>query len=51
MTDHNIRNVVDRVKEMGDIFKPVMGKGIDLPKVLKKVESIFGMKWEFKGKL
>ncbi len=51
MTEHNIHNVVDRVKELGDIFKPVMGKGIDLPKVLKKVESVFGMRWEFKGKL
>ncbi len=43
MTDHNIWNAVDRVKEMGDIFKPVMGKGIDLKKVLKKVERVFGV--------
>ncbi len=51
ITDHNIWNAVDRVKEMGDIFKPVMGKGIDLKKALKKVESVFGVTWEFKGKL
>ncbi len=38
----NIFNALDRIKEQGDIFKPVMGKGIDLPKVLKKVEKVFG---------
>jgi bifunctional non-homologous end joining protein LigD len=37
-----IFNAVDRLKEVGDIFKPVMGKGIDLNKVLKKTESVFG---------
>ena len=51
ITDHNIHNVVHRVKEIGDIFKPVMGKGIDLKSTLKKIEIVFGMKWEFKGKL
>ncbi len=40
--DFNIFNAIDRLKEQGDIFKPVMGKGIDLPKVLKKVENVFG---------
>lgn len=46
ITDHNIHNAVARVKEMGDIFKPVMGKGIDLDKVLKKVKGVFDMESE-----
>ena len=29
ITDFHIRNAMDRLKEMGDIFKPVIGKGID----------------------
>ena len=32
MKDYNIFNAIDRVKEMGDIFKPVLGKGITLSK-------------------
>jgi bifunctional non-homologous end joining protein LigD len=35
--DFNIDNMADRVKEVGDIFKPVLGKGIDLKAVLKKI--------------
>ncbi|MEJ7642972.1 MAG: DNA ligase D [Chryseolinea sp.] len=30
MSDFNIHNAVARVREMGDIFKPVLGKGITL---------------------
>jgi len=37
-----IFNAMDRIKEQGDIFKGVLGKGIDLQKALKKVESVFG---------
>jgi len=33
MTDFTIFNAVDRVKEMGDLFKPVLGKGISLEKI------------------
>lgn len=29
-----IRNIRDRTKEVGDLWKPVLGKGIDLPKAL-----------------
>jgi bifunctional non-homologous end joining protein LigD len=39
-----IFNAVGRLKDTGDIFKPVMGKGIDLKKVLKKMEAVFGEK-------
>lgn len=37
MTDFNIHNAVERVQSLGDIFKPVMGKGIDLLKVIESV--------------
>jgi len=33
----NIRNAVERFKETGDLFKGVLGKGIDLEKTLKKL--------------
>lgn len=36
MTDFTIKNAIDRIKSEGDIFKPVLGKGIDLKKILKK---------------
>lgn len=35
MKDFNITNAVARVNEMGDIFKPVLGKGIDMKKILR----------------
>jgi bifunctional non-homologous end joining protein LigD len=41
MKDFNIANAVPRLKENGDFFKGVLGKGINLEKVLKKIESIF----------
>jgi bifunctional non-homologous end joining protein LigD len=34
--DFTIFNAMDRLKEQGDIFKGVLGKGINLEKVLKK---------------
>jgi bifunctional non-homologous end joining protein LigD len=33
-------NIFDRLKKKGDIFKPVLGKGIDLKKVLKQIEKL-----------
>ncbi len=38
MTDFTIFNALDRVRNEGDLFKPVLGKGIDLLKVVKKFE-------------
>ena len=35
MKDFTIANAMERIKSEGDIFKPVLGKGIDLDKVLK----------------
>ena len=37
MKDFTIRNAMARIKTEGDIFKPVLGKGIDLEKILKKI--------------
>jgi len=33
MSDFTIENAIDRVKKEGDIFKPVLGKGINLRKI------------------
>lgn len=38
LKDFTIENSVARIKSEGDIFKPVIGKGVDLKKVLKKLE-------------
>jgi len=37
MKDFTIANAMDRIKSEGDIFKPVLGKGIDLDKIFKKI--------------
>jgi bifunctional non-homologous end joining protein LigD len=38
ITDFTIKNAVERIKSEGDIFKPVLGKGIDLARMLKKLD-------------
>ncbi|MBO9202267.1 MULTISPECIES: DNA ligase D [Niastella] len=38
--DFTIENMYERAKEVGDIFKPVLGKGINLKKVLTKINSM-----------
>ena len=42
MQDFNLRNAIARIQKEGDIFKPVLGKGIDMKKATKKpnAESI-----------
>ncbi|RYG10781.1 MAG: DNA ligase, partial [Chitinophagaceae bacterium] len=35
LKDFTIFNALERINDIGDIFKPVLGKGIDLRKVLK----------------
>jgi len=42
MKHFTIFNSVDRLKETGDLFKGVLGKGIDLEKTIKKAQGIFG---------
>jgi bifunctional non-homologous end joining protein LigD len=34
MSDFTIKNALERIESNGDIFKPVLGKGIDLAKVI-----------------
>jgi bifunctional non-homologous end joining protein LigD len=41
MNDFNIHNAIDRLKETGDLFKGVLGEGIDLEKTIKKAQTIF----------
>lgn len=36
----NIHNAIDRFKETGDLFKGVLGEGIDLEKTLKKAQRV-----------
>lgn len=36
--DFTIKNTLSRVKKLGDIFKPVLGAGIDIKKVIKKIQ-------------
>jgi bifunctional non-homologous end joining protein LigD len=39
-TKWNAKNIFERVKREGDLFKPVLGKGIDLKKALEKVQAL-----------
>ena len=39
ITDFNIHNALERLKKEGDIFKPVLGKGIKLENVLKEIDE------------
>jgi bifunctional non-homologous end joining protein LigD len=41
MKDFTIHNVPARLKETGDLFKPVLGKGINMESALKKLEKLF----------
>lgn len=38
-TDFNIHNALERIKEKGDLFKPVLGRGIDMMKVLELLQD------------
>ena len=42
IADFTIFNITDRLKETGDIFTPVLGKGIDLEKTLLKAGDYLG---------
>jgi bifunctional non-homologous end joining protein LigD len=42
MKDFTILNAIDRLKKEGDLFKGVLGKGIDMEKALKKAQTTFG---------
>lgn len=38
-TDFTIKNIPQRLEKVGDLWKPVIGKGINMKKVLKKLEK------------
>jgi bifunctional non-homologous end joining protein LigD len=42
MKDFTIFNAMDRIKQHGDIFTGVLGKGINLKKTIKNIETVFG---------
>jgi bifunctional non-homologous end joining protein LigD len=42
MKDFTIHNSIARLKKEGDLFKGVLGPGIDLEKTIKKAKSVFG---------
>jgi bifunctional non-homologous end joining protein LigD len=41
MKDFTIFNALDRLKERGDVFKGVLGKGIDLSKAIENAKKEF----------
>jgi bifunctional non-homologous end joining protein LigD len=43
ISDFHLRNMPDRLKAEGDIFKGVLGKGINLEKARKELHRVFGI--------
>jgi bifunctional non-homologous end joining protein LigD len=41
--NHNLLNAIPRLKETGDLFTGVLGKGINMQAAIKKMKSIFEM--------
>lgn len=41
MKDFHLKNAIARIRREGDLFKPVLGKGINMQKALKKLESFY----------
>ncbi|WPO82350.1 DNA ligase D [Chryseobacterium sp. JJR-5R] len=39
-TDFTIHNALERIKEKGDLFKPVLGKGIDMMEALELLQNM-----------
>ncbi len=42
MKDFNISNALERIKSEGDLFKPVLGKGINMKKAIASFENVVG---------
>ena len=42
LKDFTIHNAIDRIQREGDLFKPVLGKGIDLEEVIGKMDVAAG---------
>jgi bifunctional non-homologous end joining protein LigD len=43
MKDFTIRNSIERIRTEGDLFKGVLGKGINLQQTLKKIKTVFDL--------
>jgi bifunctional non-homologous end joining protein LigD len=41
MEDFTIKNAIERLKSVGDLFKGTLGEGIDIEKVLEKAHAVF----------
>ncbi|MNX76193.1 putative ATP-dependent DNA ligase YkoU [compost metagenome] len=39
-TDFNIHNALERIREKGDLFKPVLGRGINMEKALERLAGL-----------
>lgn len=44
MRDFTISNAIDRLKETGDLFIGVLGKGIDMHQILSSANENFNLK-------
>ena len=42
ISDFHLKNMMTRIKREGDLFKGALGKGINMEKAIKKIESLFG---------
>lgn len=42
LSQFTLRNMPARLKKEGDLFKAALGKGINMEKAIKKIESLFG---------
>ncbi|TLV03265.1 DNA ligase D [Dyadobacter luticola] len=40
LKDFTIHNAMERIRQEGDLFKPVLGKGIDLEDVISKIDQL-----------
>jgi bifunctional non-homologous end joining protein LigD len=49
MSQFTITTATARLKDEGDLFKGVLGKGIDIPKAEKKIATLFGEEVMKKG--
>jgi bifunctional non-homologous end joining protein LigD len=38
--DFNIHTIADRIQKEGDPLKPLLGKGINMSRILKKMETL-----------
>jgi bifunctional non-homologous end joining protein LigD len=39
MFDFNIENIQKRIQKKGDLFAPILGRGIDILKIINKLSA------------